>query len=323
MGGSNVNLSIERIESLSANTGFKSDMIEKASHLISLLDMISNDDYLKDRVVLKGGTALNLFYFELPRLSIDIDLNYIGSRDAEVMKAERDQIERVLTAIFKHLQLNLAKLPDEYACRKYTGSYHSFFSGRGNLQLDINYLHRVTYWNPTKKDSCAFGELQAKNVPVISLYELAGGKLGALLARTASRDLFDVAQLASLLSPTDENLRLAYVLYGAKQPKDWRKVTMADITVSVDELADRLIPVLNTSIVQSISSPKAYAEELLATCRTFLEPFFPLRQNETEFIEHLRMDGRIIPTLLTADPTMCETIRHDPPLLWRASRAGS
>lgn len=318
-----MSLSKERIDFLAGETGFKQDMLEKASHLISLLDMIANDDYLKNRVVLKGGTALNLFYFELPRLSIDIDLNYIGSLDPEVMKAERDQIERVLAAICPRLQLQLAKLPDEYACRKYTASYHSYFSGRGNVQIDINYLHRVAYWEPERKNSCAFDTVIAKNVPIISLYELTGGKLAALLARTASRDLFDIAQISTLVSSADPNLRLAYVIYGAKQPKDWRKVTAADITISTDELAERLIPVLNTSIVQKMSSPQAYADELLATCRKFVEPLFPLSDREAEFIQRLRHEGKIEPDLLTDDPFMAERISQDPPLLWRASKAGS
>ncbi len=318
-----MSLSRERIELLAGQTGFKQDMLEKASHLMSLLDMIANDDYLKDRVVLKGGTALNLFYFELPRLSIDIDLNYIGSLDAEVMRAEREQIEKILGAICSRLNLQLAKLPDEYACRKYTASYHSYFSGRGNVQIDINYLHRVAYWEPERKNSCALDTVIAKNVPLISLCELTGGKLAALLARTASRDLFDIAQISTLVSSTDPNLRLAYVIYGAKQPKDWRKVTAADITVNTDELAERLIPVLNTSITKEMSSPQAYAEKLLSTCKQFVEPLFPLSDREAEFIQRLRHDGKIEPGLLTDDPVLAERISQDPPLLWRASKAGS
>lgn len=323
MGGDNLSLSRERIQSLSGETGYKPDMLEKAAHLIALLDLISHDDYLKDRVVLKGGTALNLFYFDLPRLSIDIDLNYIGSLDAEIMKTEREQIERVLAAMCKRLKLDFAKLPDEYACRKYTATYHSYFSGRGNLQVDINYLHRVCFWEPSRKNSCDVGGLVANAVPVISLYELAAGKLIALLARTASRDLFDVAELSTLVSSTDKDLRLAYVLYGAKQPKDWRKVTIADITGDVDELAQRLMPVLKTSIIESIESPRAYAEQLISTCRKFLEPLFPLSEKETEFIEQLRVNGKIEPTLLTDDVNMVKRISQDPPLLWRASKKGT
>jgi predicted nucleotidyltransferase component of viral defense system len=318
-----LSLSKDRIELLARDTGFRQEMLEKASHLIDVLGMIAGDDYLKDRVVLKGGTALNLFYFDLPRLSIDIDLNYIGSIDPEVMKVEREQIERLLGAICSRLKLQLAKLPDEYACRKYTASYHSYFSGRGNVQIDINYLHRVAYWDPVTKDSCTLGTLSAKNVPLVSLYELAGGKLAALLARTASRDLFDVAQISKLVTATDPNVRLAYVVYGAKQPKDWRKVTLADITVTEQELVERLIPVLNASIARGMSSPKDYANELLSTCKQFCEALFPLKEQEAEFIERLRHEGKIDPSLLTDDPVLAERIVQDPALRWRASKAGS
>jgi hypothetical protein len=155
MGGGYLSLSRETIEKLASETGFRHEMLEKVSHLLALLDVIGQDDFLKTRVVLKGGPALNLFYFDLPRLSVDIDLNYTGSIDPETMKVEREQIERLLQGICGRLKLQLAKLPDEYACRKYTASYQSNFSGRGSVQLDINYLHRVNYWAPELKDSTA------------------------------------------------------------------------------------------------------------------------------------------------------------------------
>ena len=47
--------------------------------LIGLLSGIVRDPELRVRLVLKGGTALNLFLFTVPRLSVDTDLNYIGS----------------------------------------------------------------------------------------------------------------------------------------------------------------------------------------------------------------------------------------------------
>lgn len=58
-------------------------------YLIHLLNRFSEDFFLKDRFVLKGGTALNLFCFDYPRLSVDIDINYIGSADREVMLREK------------------------------------------------------------------------------------------------------------------------------------------------------------------------------------------------------------------------------------------
>jgi hypothetical protein len=72
-----------------------------------------------------------------------------------------------------------------------------------------------------------------------------------------------------------------------------------------------------------MSSPQAYAEKLLSTCKQFVEPLFPLSDREAEFIQRLRHDGKIEPGLLTDDPVLAERISQDPPLLWRASKAGS
>ena len=47
-------------------TGFRPEIMEKVWHLMAILDGISVHPFLKDRLVLKGGTALNLFFFDLP-----------------------------------------------------------------------------------------------------------------------------------------------------------------------------------------------------------------------------------------------------------------
>ena len=65
--------------------------------MLALLEGLRKHPYLKDRLALKGGTALNLFLFDLPRLSIDIDVNYIGSADRDVMLEERPTVDRAYT----------------------------------------------------------------------------------------------------------------------------------------------------------------------------------------------------------------------------------
>ena len=72
-------LSRERLERESALTGFRPDILEKVSYLLALLEGFNRHPVLKGKLALKGGTALNLFVFDVPRLSIDIDLNYIGA----------------------------------------------------------------------------------------------------------------------------------------------------------------------------------------------------------------------------------------------------
>ena len=75
-----------------AATGFQTEPLEKVILLLELLEAIRSHPFLKERAVLKGGTALNLFRFDVPRLSVDIDLNYIGAVDREGMLADRPKI---------------------------------------------------------------------------------------------------------------------------------------------------------------------------------------------------------------------------------------
>ena len=68
-----MHISSERLIFEAEATGFRPEILEKVIYLIHLLNRFSEDPYLHNRLVLKGGTALNLFCFDYPRLSVDID----------------------------------------------------------------------------------------------------------------------------------------------------------------------------------------------------------------------------------------------------------
>ena len=53
--------------------GFIKDTLEKVYRLADILEYINTNILLKDKLALKGGTAINLLIFNLPRLSVDID----------------------------------------------------------------------------------------------------------------------------------------------------------------------------------------------------------------------------------------------------------
>ena len=76
-------ISPEKLAAVAEATGFRHDVLEKVAHLLGLLNSLGNHPVLKGKLVLKGGTALNLFVFDVPRLSVDIDLNYIGAEDRD------------------------------------------------------------------------------------------------------------------------------------------------------------------------------------------------------------------------------------------------
>lgn len=66
-----------------AQYGYVRDTFEKVLRLKEILKYFNTQEYLATHLILKGGTAINLTVFNLPRLSVDIDMDYTpnDSRD--------------------------------------------------------------------------------------------------------------------------------------------------------------------------------------------------------------------------------------------------
>lgn len=99
VGGTVLKISREKLLAEAEATGFRPEVLEKVFHLLNLLEAIQSHPFLKGRLALKGGMALNIFLFALPRLSVDIDLNYIGSAGLTEMNVERPVVEQALQAV--------------------------------------------------------------------------------------------------------------------------------------------------------------------------------------------------------------------------------
>jgi hypothetical protein len=232
-------------------TGFRPEIMEKVWHLMAVLDGISVHPFLKDRLVLKGGTALNLFFFDLPRLSVDIDLNYVGKLDRKEMLFERPEIEKALESIFYREGLSIRRAPGKHAGGKWQLRYESALGGNGNLEVDLNFMFRVPLYGIHKKSSRTVGTKKTKEIALLDIHELGAGKLAALFGRHASRDLFDAHHLLTKHSLDMQQLRLACIVYGAMGSKDWRQISIDDISFEEKELKDQLIPVLKKRMLHS------------------------------------------------------------------------
>ena len=68
-----INLSQKNVVKIAKETNFIKDNVEKVMRLADILEFVFTSKW-KDKLALKGGTAINLFYRALPRLSVDIDL---------------------------------------------------------------------------------------------------------------------------------------------------------------------------------------------------------------------------------------------------------
>ncbi len=98
-----------------AATGFQAEPLEKVIRLMDLLEALRSHPFLKERIALKGGTALNLFVFDVPRLSVDIGLNYVGAADRETMLEERPKVDQAVVAVCGRVGIQAMRVPDEHA----------------------------------------------------------------------------------------------------------------------------------------------------------------------------------------------------------------
>ena len=302
-------------------TGCRPEILEKVIHIMNLLEGFQAHPFLKDRIALKGGTALNLFVFDVPRLSVDIDLNYVGASDRETMLAERPKIEQAVLAVCSRSGMMVTRAPtDEHAGGKWKLRYTFSINDTGMLAVDLNFMLRVPLWPVQRRDSRQLGPHQARGIPILDVHELAAGKLAALFSRRASRDLFDAHGLVCGHQPLDWNrLRLGFMVYGAMNRKDWRTIRLEDLTFDPNDLENELLPVLrNAGATLSLDE---LGEELSTGCRDKLAPLLAFTKEEREFLDRLLDHGEIIPELLTADTALAARIASHPMLLWKAKNA--
>ncbi|MBE0623497.1 MAG: nucleotidyl transferase AbiEii/AbiGii toxin family protein [Burkholderiales bacterium] len=311
-------ISQERLRFEAETTGFRPEVLEKVIQLLTLLEGLRSHPFLKGRLALKGGTALNLFVFDMPRLSVDIDLNYIGAIDRETMLAERPKVEQAIQAVCAREGYALQRLPDDHAGGKWRLRYESALGQGGNLELDLNFMFRIPLWDIAKQDSRMLGSYQAREIPVLDLHELAAGKLAALLARRASRDLFDAHQLLTRHNLDRDRLRAAFVLYGAMNRRDWRTVSVDDVNFDPNELKNQLLPTFRNDYARGIGQADTWARRLVDECRSALGAVLPMSDAERAFLDRLLDHGEIVPSLLTADAAWAAKIQRHPLLEWKS-----
>ena len=310
-------LTREKLQELAAEHAISADFLEKVSMLIRLLNGMSAHPFIGPRVALKGGTALNLFVLDLPRLSVDIDINYIGSAEMATMNAERDKLDAALVQTAARYGLSVKRAPSEHIGGKWRLSYTSVLGRPSTLEVDINYLLRVPLWEPELLNSRAFLGDQAKSIKVLNTHELAAGKLAALLSRGAVRDIFD----ARLLLDSDldqELLRLAFVVYGGINRVDWRTISSDAVKTSSEDVRNQLLPSLNRDFRPELKNLKSWTNTLVEETRELLKNVLPFTDAEYEFLDRLNGRGEIAPSLITSDPLMQQKISANPGLKWKA-----
>ncbi len=316
-------ISDQQLKQEAKSRGYRPEMVEKVYHLLELLEEFMAVPYLADRLALKGGTAINLFCTEkFPRLSVDLDFNYIGAVSRDIMQQEKPELESILLDICKRRQYDLHRNPRNHAGGKTVLIYKSVAGTKGRLEIDLNYVYRIPLWDAERRLSPAWPK--PTSVKVLDIHELAAGKLNALLEREASRDLFDSKQLLTQWPLNPDRLRLAFTVYAGMRKQNWQEIKIDNVKFSVKDIRDKLIPVLKDSEAPDTLSRsiQQWAKTLVDECKTGLSMVLPFRKNEIEFLDQLQKHSEIRPELISDDKEFCDRVRAHPLLHWRKQTQG-
>ncbi|QIN32766.1 nucleotidyl transferase AbiEii/AbiGii toxin family protein [Legionella longbeachae] len=162
--------------------------------LIRLIPLVEKETCF----ALKGGTAINLFVRDFPRLSVDIDLAYLPLEPREIALANvRNALAGIAANINKIPDLNAVlqdNKPDEM---RIIVEDHSSLNRGTQIKIEVSPVARGTLLPPVELDVVASveNEFGFASMKVVSLPDLYGGKLCAALDRQHPRDLFDVKVL--------------------------------------------------------------------------------------------------------------------------------
>ena len=188
-----------------------------------LLTQVAPFVFADGTFALKGGTAINLFVRDMPRLSVDLDLvfpDYSLPRD-EALKSINDAIRQSAK------RLNARGFQTRTVVATDVGET-KLFVRRGSIEvkIEVNFVMRGTVHpvrmaslTPVARDSL----LADLEIPVVSLEDMYGGKLVAAMDRQHPRDLFDVKQLFAHEGITPA-IRRAFVIYLASHNRPVHEV---------------------------------------------------------------------------------------------------
>jgi hypothetical protein len=225
-------------------------------------------------------------------------------------------VKQAIQAVCLREELSVNHVPGDHAGGKWHLRYGSALGGSGNLEIDLNFMYRVPLWPIVPRRSVHVGTYSASDIPLLDLHELAAGKLAALFARQASRDLFDAHQLLTAGGLNPDRLRLAFLLYGAMNRRDWRSISLEDLGYDALELENQLLPVLSRSVRESLQAD--WALQMVEVCRECLSGLLRFTPREAEFLDRLLDHGEIMPGLLTDDAQLGARILIHPLLQWKA-----
>lgn len=294
---------------------FVRDTLEKVLRLSEILNYLNTNPLTKEHLVLKGGTAINLTVFNLPRLSVDVDFDFAKNLSRDDMLATREHIRE---------DIKIYMSTQGYAISPRSKAYHSLdsfvftYTNLGgmndNIKIEINYSLRAHIFEPSLRKMSVPGinaNILIKTLPPRELY---AAKINALIGRAAARDLYDIYNM------------IKFGLFDESEFPLLRKCVVFYTAISQDEIPDkydfnRFHAITNrkikTDLLPVIQKGEFFAlEDSKAEVAEFLNELLVLDENEKAFLSEFK-EKRYKPELIFNDQDILERIKDHPMALWK------
>ena len=284
--------------------------------LKEVLKYINSDAYLREHLALKGGTAINMTIFNLPRLSVDIDLDFTPNLSKDDTQMHRKQITEQLCEYMEESGYYRSESSRySHSLDAFLFLYQNAGGNRDNIKVEINYSLRSHLFESTKRRIVT--DMFQEDVMIRTLHpmEIFAAKANALMSRAAARDLYDFNNMITygLFGKRGRNssTKMYYILCFRVSAEVINRNfdTSAIDGLNFTKIRRDLFPVLR-------KKDNFNLEERKKKAKTYIQELMMLTPEEREYLEAFeRKEYR--PELLFDDKIILDNICSHPMAIWK------
>ncbi|WP_300425809.1 nucleotidyl transferase AbiEii/AbiGii toxin family protein [uncultured Hyphomonas sp.] len=203
----------------------REDYAAQVELLVRILPYVAKEEIF----ALKGGTAINLFYRDLPRLSVDIDLTYLPVKGREESLAE---INAAMDRIAAAIEGGIGGAKTQRIAGGGGGATRALARlGTAEIKIETSPVTRGVVHDPEPRQVSAAveDEFGYAEMNIVAFEDLFGGKLHAAVDRQHPRDLYDIKLLYENEGLTDA-LFCTFLIYVASSPRPPHELLNPNLT---------------------------------------------------------------------------------------------
>ena len=294
--------------------GFVRDTFEKVLRLKGILKYLNEEEYLREHLLLKGGTAINLTIFELPRLSVDIDMDYTPNDAKEDMLVAREKITALIKTYMAGEGYQLSE--GSRFMHSLDAFYYQYINAGGNrdmIKIELNYSLRAHVLEPVYRRILPEAFDDGMMIRMVAPMEIFAAKGNALINRAAARDLYDWGNMMQekLFEEDRDMFRKCFAFYATISAETVNRNfdTSAIDSLNFDRIRRDLFPVLNERDNFKLGERQQQAKD-------YIDRLMQLTEREEEYMDRF-ISKEYMPELLFDDKEIVERIQRHPMALWK------